>query len=171
MNKKKNKRSPVSAFCSALGTILLIGIIILCVPVTVPKALGYQVYKVVSGSMEPAIPTGSLVFIKGMEASEVEAEDVIAFYGGPGSNSIITHRVVENRVIMGEFVTKGDANEDVDMNPVDYNEFIGKVSFSIPAFGVAAQILTSGEGKIAAAGVIVLAVLLHVLADVLAKRR
>ena len=159
------------ALCSALGTILLIGIIILCVPVTVPKALGYQVYTVVSGSMEPAIPTGSLVFIKGMEASEVEAEDVIAFYGGPGSNSIITHRVVENRVIMGEFVTKGDANEDVDMNPVDYNEFIGKVSLSIPALGVAAQILTSGEGKIAAAGVIVLAVLLHVLAGVLEKRR
>ena len=170
MNKKKNKRSPVPAICSALGTILLIGIIVLCVPVTIPKLLGYEAYTVVSGSMEPAIPTGSLVLIKGVEAREVEAEDVIAFYGGPDSNAIITHRVVENRVIMGEFVTKGDANAENDMNPVKYDEFIGKVALSIPAFGLFAQILTSGEGKVIAAAVIVLSLLLHVLAGFFEKR-
>lgn len=171
MKKRENKKSPVAAICSALGTILLIIIIVLCIPVTIPKAMGYEAYTVVSGSMEPEIPTGSLVLIKGTEAREVQAGDVIAFYGGPDSNAIITHRVVENSVVMGEFITKGDANEKEDMNPVAYSEFIGKVELSIPMLGVAAQILTSQEGKIAAACVIVVAVLLHLLAGVLDRRR
>ena len=38
-----------------------------------------------------------------------ERSDIdIAFYGGKDTNAIITHRVVENRVVMGEFITKGE---------------------------------------------------------------
>lgn len=129
--------------CSALGTILLIVLIVGCLPLTVPRIFGYQLYTVISGSMEPEIPVGSLVYIKGMEPEDVEEKDVIAFYGGRDSNAIITHRVVENRVVMGEFITKGDANQTEDMNPVDYNEFIGRVELSIPAVGGIAQSLTS----------------------------
>ena len=132
--------------------------------------MGYEMYNVISGSMEPAIPTGSLVFVKGVEASSVEAEEVIAFYGGHDSNAIITHRVVENRVVMGEFITKGDANEDVDMNPVTYQELIGRVELTIPMLGVLAQFLTSVTGKIVAAGAIVVAIILHVLAAVFERK-
>ena len=64
--------------------------------------------------MEPAIPTGSLVYIKEMEPKDVQVDDVIAFYGTKDAASIITHRVVENRVLMGEFITKGDANATKD---------------------------------------------------------
>ena len=142
----------------------------MCIPVTLPRAFGYEVYTVISGSMEPAIPTGSMVFVKGMEAAEVEEEDVIAFYGGPDSNAIITHRVVENRVVMGEFVTKGDANEDVDMNPVNYQEFLGRVDLSIPVLGTLAQMLTTTTGKIGAVSAIVAAILCHVLAAVFERK-
>ena len=45
--------------------------------------------------MEPAIPTGSLVYIKEMEPKDVQVDDVIAFYGTKDAASIITHRVVE----------------------------------------------------------------------------
>lgn len=167
---KKNRRSPVPAVCSALGTILFVIIIVLCVPVTLPKMFGCEVYAVVSGSMEPAIPVGSIVYVKDAEPQEIQAEDVIAFYGGPESQTIITHRVVENQVIMGSFITKGDANEEKDMNPIDYEQFLGKVSFSIPGLGMIAQLLTSPSGKIGAAAMIVLAAVLHVLADVIEKR-
>ena len=79
--------------------------------------------------MEPAIPTGSLVYIHETPPEDVAQEEVIAFYGARDSASIITHRVVENRVLMGEFVTKGDANQTEDMNPVPYGNFIGKVVY------------------------------------------
>jgi len=122
LNTKKTKKSPVAAACSALGTALLILLIVICLPLTVPKAFHYHVYTVISGSMEPAIPTGSLVYIKEMEPKDVQVDDVIAFYGTKDAASIITHRVVENRVLMGEFITKGDANATKDMNPAPYDK-------------------------------------------------
>ena len=171
LKTKKNKKNPVAAICSALGTLLLIVLVVACLPLTVPKVLGYQVYTVISGSMEPAIPTGSLVYIKDMEPRDVADGDVIAFYGGHDSNAIITHRVVKNRVVMGEFITKGDANEKEDMNPIPYANFLGRVELSVPVVGELAQMLTSLEGKIAAASMIGLAVILQLIAAVLDRRR
>ena len=171
LKTKKNRKNPVAAICGTLGTLLLIIIVAACLPLTVPKVLGYQMYTVISGSMEPAIPTGSLVYIKGMEPRDVADGDVIAFYGGHDSNAIITHRVVKNRVVMGEFITKGDANEKEDMNPIPYSNFLGRVELSMPVVGELAQMLTSMEGKIAAASMIGLSVILQLLAAVLDRRR
>ena len=163
MSKKQSKKSPVPAICSVLGTAILIFIILICIPFTIPKFLGGQIYTVISGSMEPEIPVGSLVYVEGAQPEDMEVGDVVAFYGGRDANAIITHRVVENRLIMGEFITKGDANQTNDMNPVDYDNFIGKVEWSLPEVGVIAQILTGREGKIAAGSMIGLAVVLHLI--------
>lgn len=171
MKEKKIKKSPVSVICSSLGTILLVVLIIGCIPFTLPKILNYQAYTVISGSMEPEIETGSLVYIGPVEPQDVQVDDVIAFYGGRDSNAIITHRVVENRVIMGEFITKGDANQTNDMNPVPYDELIGRVELIIPKFGVVAQMLSGVQGKIAAGCMIALAVVLHGVAAVLDRTK
>ena len=161
MDKKKTKKRPVAAVCSSLGTVLLIMLVAACLPLTVPRVFGYQLYTVVSGSMEPAIPVGSLLYIQSAQPENMVPDDVIAFYGGRDSTAVITHRVVENREFMGEFITKGDANEKEDMKPVSYDNFIGKVRLAIPAAGKAAQVFSDTPGKIAAAGLIVLAVFLH----------
>lgn len=155
---------------STLGTVLLIILVAVCLPLTVPRVFGYQLYTVVSGSMEPAIPIGSLLYIQETQPEGMEKDDVIAYYGGHDSAAIITHRVVENRVFMGEFVTKGDANEKEDVTPVSYDDFIGKVRLSVPAAGKAAQVFSSTAGKITAAGFIGLAVLLQAVAAVAEKR-
>ena len=171
MKNQKSKKSPVSTICSALGTILLIILILGCIPLTVPRAMGYELYTVITGSMEPNVPVGSLVFVKDVDPVEVQEKDIIAFYGGKDSNAIITHRVVENRVFIGDFITKGDANSDNDMNPVDYEELIGRVELSVPYVGTVAQFLTSLEGKITAASIIGLAVVFNILGSVLDKKK
>lgn len=165
-NKKggRSRRHPAATVLSGLGTILLLLLILACLPLTVPRLFGYHIYSVVSGSMEPAIPTGSLVYIGETELKDVSEGDVIAFYGARDSASIITHRVVENRVLMGEFITKGDANQTSDMTPVPYDNVIGKVMRSIPAAGRVAEMFTSQTGKILAGIVIAAAILLQVLA-------
>lgn len=170
MSRRKHKKSPVAAVCSALGTAMLLILVVLCLPLTVPRAAGYEIYSVISGSMEPEIPVGSLVYIRGEEPENIKEDEIIAFYGAKDSNAIITHRVVENRVVMGEFITKGDANKTNDMNPIPYDNFIGKAVLSIPVLGYAAQMLTSLEGKIAAGAVILAALALHLLASMLEKR-
>ena len=158
--KKEGKRRRSAAlFCNILGTVMLVALVLVCLPLTVPRLFGYHIYTVISGSMEPAIPTGSLVYIQEMEPEDVEADDVIAFYGAKDSASIITHRVVENRVLMGEF-----------MNPASYENFIGKVVKSYPEIGEIAQILTGPEGKVIAGGVIAAAVVLQILASMFERR-
>ena len=169
-NIKKTKKSAGAVLCRSLGTILLAALVLVCLPLTVPRLFGYHIYSVVSGSMEPAIPTGSLVYIRETAPEDVEADDVIAFYSSADSASIITHRVLENRVLMGEFVTKGDANQTEDMNPVPYSNLIGKVVRSFPEIGAMAQILTGKEGKFIAAGVIAAALFLQGMASLLEKR-
>ena len=105
----------VPALCSIAGTLILLGVIAFYLPVSIAHAKGYEVYNVVSGSMEPAIPVGSVIYVETLRPEEVAEGDVIAFHGG---DSVIAHRVVKNRVGEGEFITKGDANAENDMNPV-----------------------------------------------------
>lgn len=165
--EKKSRRRILPAVVRITGTVLLVLLVAACIPLTVPRFLGFQIYSVITGSMEPFIPVGSLVYIKSIEPEDIQEGDVIAFYGAGDSASIITHRVVENRVFMGEFVTKGDANQEEDMNPVPYADFIGRVEHSFPRVGALAELLTSPVGKAAAGGLIAAAILLHILANLL----
>ena len=165
------KRRPLAAALRILGTLLLVLVVAACLPLTAPRLLGYQIYSVISGSMEPAIPTGSLVYIQGCEPAEVQEGEVIAFYGTGEGGAIITHRVLENRVLMGEFVTKGDANPQEDLTPVPYARCIGRAAYSVPHAGVLAEFLTGPKGKLAAGGIILGAVVLQILASVLDRQR
>ena len=156
---------------SALGTILLIVVILACIPLTVPRLMGYQIYSVVTGSMEPEIPIGSMVYVKSIVPKELKEKDVVAFYGGRDTNAIITHRVVYNDLISGQIITKGDANKTTDMNPVSYSNVIGIVEYTLPKVGALAQAFTSTQGKIAAASVVGAAVLLHIVASLFERKR
>ena len=89
-------RKVFPGLCSVLGTLILIGVIAAFLPLTVPRLMGYEIYEVVSGSMEPEIPVGSVIYVKAVQPQEVEAGDVIAFHK---DGSVITHRVEENRYV------------------------------------------------------------------------
>ena len=104
----------IPALCNILGTLILLSVILSCLPPAMARIRGDQIYNVVSGSMEPGIPVGSAIYVQAVEPEAVEEGDVIAFYSG---TSVIAHRVVRNQTVEGEFTTKGDANEQEDMNP------------------------------------------------------
>jgi signal peptidase len=85
-----------------------------------------------TGSMSPAIPTGSIAFVREMPASEISVGDVVTVDRSP--ELPVTHRVVEILGQDGDAVTfrmKGDANADPD--PIDYTkESVRLVMWSIP---------------------------------------
>ena len=128
--KKGGKFFP--ALCNIIGTLILIAVIATSLPLTVPRLLGFEIYSVVSGSMEPALPMGSIVYVEHVEPETVEPGDIIA-YNVDGS--VITHRVMENHFVEGEYVTKGDANEKEDFSNVHYRDLIGRVKYHFPVIG------------------------------------
>lgn len=154
---KTRKHRPAVLLCNTAGTVILVLLILACLPLTLPRLAGYSLYTVISGSMEPEIPVGSLVFVADADPASIEEGDVIAFYGAVDSSAVVTHRVVGNSPVMGEFITKGDANEERDVNPVSYSEFIGKVEHVIPGAGGIAEALTGPFGRRAAGSAIALA--------------
>lgn len=155
--KKKGKPTPLGRFLIFLGTLMMWAAILVCLALAAPRLAGIKTYVVISGSMEPAIPVGSLVYSKTVEPLTLETGDVIVFYsskaaeGGGNTSEIIpiTHRVVLNDTTAGEITTKGDANEQNDVSKVIYNNVEGKVIFHIPHLGYIGAPLSSTMGKVA----------------------
>lgn len=169
MSKSAKRRRGFAGACSCLGTIILVLVIVASIPATVPRLFNCQVYAVISGSMEPSIQVGSLVCVEGYKPENIVEGDVIAFYSDDSSGAVIVHRVVSNRVLGGEFVTKGDANDTEDLHPVSYDRFQGKLIFAIPYMGRILYLTSTPEGKLASVSVIFLAAMLHVVAAILRK--
>lgn len=135
----------VPALCNVIGTLILLAVIAASLAITVPRFMGYGIYNIVSGSMEPEIPVGSVIYVEEVRPEEIQKREIIAFQSG---ESVIAHRVMENKVVEGEFTTKGDANAENDMQPVAYDQLIGRVARHYPMLGVMMEVYTSKVGKV-----------------------
>ncbi len=115
----------------------LIGLIALLLIITIfPITGNYKFFIVESGSMNPAIKTGSIVIVK--PNSQYKLGDIITF--GANKNKVpTTHRIYEIKNDNGRisYITKGDANNAPDLNIVKSGSIIGKVLFSVPFVGYA----------------------------------
>ena len=159
--RKKGGRIILPALCGIVGTLIILVVIAALLPTTLSRFMGFEVYNVVSDSMTPRIPKGSLVFVRSAEAGEIRAGEVIAYdsYG-----AVTVHRVKENRTLEGEFITKGDANEEEDLAPVPYSALIGRVERSVPYLGELTSMMSSPLGKIYMFAFLLCGVLFNVLA-------
>ncbi len=132
------------ALCGFLGTLILTAVILSALPLTVPRLMGYEIYTVVSGSMEPTLPVDSLVYVEPADPAEIQPGEIVAFWR---DGTVVTHRVVENRREENSLVTRGDANDMEDMDPVSYLNLIGRVKYHVPGLGMLMLYYVSAEGK------------------------
>ena len=152
---------------TVLGGFAVFLVVLLCLPFSVPRLLGYSCYVVSSGSMEPEIPIGSVIYVKPAEPEGIREGDVIAFQSG---DSVIAHRVVRNQKVEGTFKTKGDANAGEDMNDVGYAALIGQVTAHYPLLGQMLVLYTSNIGKAYAVCFAACGAMLNILAGRLRER-
>ena len=150
-----------SVICRLFGWIILLGVIAALVPVTVPRFMGYEIYNVVSGSMEPEMPVGSIAYVKAIDPVMLE-DGEIAAYATEGS--VIMHRVVSNHKVEGYLITKGDANEDEDIKEVQYANVRGRVVKHYPVIGQLMMLLSNTLGKVLLLCLALCGVLLNVIA-------
>jgi len=124
-----------------LVTIIVLIMVVMTIALSVfPAPGGYRTFVVQSGSMEPAVKTGSVVIISPQETYQIG--DVITFQNDLNvdlkkSGATTTHRITEIKDDEGRetYVTKGDANDTADRKNVANSWVLGKMRFTIPYLG------------------------------------
>ena len=158
-----SKKEPVNRLLSILSVILCV----LLVPIlifnctliiksytnkdAVPDFAGYRPFIVMTGSMEPVIMSGDLIFTKTIDPNDIKAGDIISFTDPAGNGvSVVTHRVVEviNEANGLSFRTKGDANNAEDQDLVPASKILGIYLTRISGMGSAVMFMQTTTGLI-----------------------
>lgn len=156
----------------AITTVLIGVVVVLAILLVGARVIGLQVLTVLSGSMEPTYHTGSLIYVKEVDAFELEAGQVITFM--LNEDTVATHRIVEvvpdaENAEVVRFKTKGDANETEDGSLVHYKNVIGTPVFTIPYLGFVANYIQNPPGMYVAIAAGAFILMLSFIPDLFAK--
>ena len=123
----------------ALSAALLVIVLGLAAAIIViPKASGSIPLTVLTSSMEPGLPPGTLVIVRPIDPDDIVIGNVVTYQIRSGEPDVITHRVIEiNTSTDGSrsFVFKGDNNSDADPEAILPLQIKGDVWYSIPYVG------------------------------------
>lgn len=163
----ETKEKQILGRVSKAVTVLLVLVVVLCLYVVVQvlnngyvNICGFVMFRVVTGSMEPTVPVGSLLISHQVDISAVELGDIVCFHTENAQiyGSVVTHRVVD--ICTGTdgailLQTKGDANLVADGYLVGQENFIGKVVWYTGGDGVLATGFSFLTDKVGFLGCIV----------------
>lgn len=158
------------ALCVVFVPLLLINVTLIVKSYTspdkVPDFLGYKPFIVLSGSMEPSVMTGDMVFVKETDPDSLKVGDVIAYKSG---SAVVTHRIVEVKSENGEtrYVTQGDANNAADQGMVKPADVEGIYQRRVAGAGNLAMFMQTTTGMIL---FVVCPLVLFVLWDVIRRQ-
>jgi signal peptidase len=156
------QKSPLRRVLSTAGTVLTVAIVAFVLflfavlllgrreGVNGVSLLGYRMFMVLSGSMEPEYPEGSVVFTRETPFEDIAPGDVITFYS-PVLEDLVTHRVVSAEFLDPDgyaYVTKGDANAREDDQRAYSWDVLGTVRFKVPFLGYVVDLLRTVWGLI-----------------------
>ena len=130
---------------NVISTFLVVLVVCFAVFLMGSRLLGYRVFNVISGSMEPTYSVGSLIYVKQVNPYDIKEGTAITFVLNEDL-VVATHRVVEIDEENQYFYTKGDANDTVDSAPVHFNNLIGVPKFHIPLLGYVSDFIQNPPG-------------------------
>jgi signal peptidase len=115
-----------------------------------PRSGLYATFTVLTASMEPDIPPGSIVVVVPTPVDDIKLGDVISFTSRQPPYPTLSHRVIgfgESDDGARVFKTKGDANLLPDPWEVRYPGRAGKVILVLPGAGYVMAASTSAAGR------------------------
>ena len=122
-----------------LASIVALLKVVLAKPGEAPNFFGYSLFRVMTGSMEPTIPTNSLIVVQRTDPQQLVEGDIITFYsrdpalmGEPNTHRIISFEQDGDQRLIH---TKGDANNIEDHYAAHEEDVIGRVVFSSEKIG------------------------------------
>lgn len=149
-----------------LGGTLAWGVILasvgaLVAAVVVPRLIGATPYSVLTGSMRPDRPPGTLVIVRPVPIDDIRVGDVVTYQLRSGRPEVVTHRVVAvgSRPVVGTILqTQGDANDVPDEEWVREAQLRGRVAYSVPYLGHVDGVLSGREHSVLVNGAALLLV-------------
>jgi len=161
MKKRKNILKILASGIAILLCIILIPILVMNLtiivksylnPNEVPDFLGIKPFIVVTGSMEGTIDGGDFIVTKVVDPETLEVGDIISY---SIDSSVITHRIIEKTEVDGQpaFITKGDANNTEDQEPVTFDQVESIYLFRIAGMGTLAMFMQTPVGMLVFIGV------------------
>ena len=144
------KRSRFKLLRSKLGTLATAAVAILAVALVGAKILGFRTFTVMSGSMEPDYPVGSMIYVQPADYKSLQVGDVISYVAN-NDKTVVTHRIVgievdEKDPTVLRFRTQGDANSSPDAALVHYKNVLGTPILTIPYLGYIAHNIQQPPG-------------------------
>lgn len=145
---------------NTLAWLVILGIAaVLTVAVLVPRVSGATPYTVLTGSMAPAMPAGSLVVTRPAVADEIGVGAVVTYQLKSGEAAMVTHRVVATSYDGTgrlRLQTQGDANEAPDAQWVRPEQIRGVLWYSVPHLGHVNNLITGSQERLAVTAAVAL---------------
>ena len=152
----------------AEGAVGLVLLVVLSLTTFVPGLMGWVPLTVLTGSMSPRIPAGSLVVMRNLsqeEADNLPVGAVVTYVPDAGSTELVTHRVVAVTAVQdgtARYTVKGDANAEADPGLVEGQQVLGIMRYHVPYLGYMLKIV-SPEVKSVARVVLASALMVYAL--------
>jgi signal peptidase len=132
--------------------VILATSVVVTIAVLVPRIGGATPYVLLTGSMRPTMPPGTLVVVRPTPASHLGIGDVVTYQLRSGDPTVVTHRVVAvGRRGDGTpvFQTKGDANDVADAGWVRPVQVKGERWYAVPYLGYLTTLVTGQQRHVA----------------------
>jgi signal peptidase len=126
-----------------LALVLLLAALV----VAIPAFSGSTALTILTSSMEPAYPPGTLIVVRPLAATEIRIGDAITYQLESGQPEVVTHRVTAISSTGGDlsFTTRGDNNGADDEKPVLPVQVNGRVWYSVPYVGYVNTLLSGAN--------------------------
>jgi signal peptidase len=131
------------------GTLLVIVLALGALVIVVPAISGGAALTVLTQSMEPKLPPGTLIIIRPTPIGDIKLGDVLTYQIKSGQPEVVSHRVISRSVDTEgrtTFITKGDNNDLPDAGSVRKVQIKGTLWYSIPWLGYVNNLL-GGQGR------------------------
>ena len=134
-------------------------VVVLGLGVVIPKLGGATAYTILTGSMRPKMPPGTLVVVKPVEPEQVRVGDVLTYQIESGKRAVATHRVERVEINLAgkySFIMKGDANDVADPTPVRPEQVRGKRWYAVAYLAYPSLLVDGDIREVAVMGAVVL---------------
>ena len=116
---------------------ILYVLILIYLVIFIPSFWGHKPLVVISGSMEPTLHVGGILYYEEININDFDKDDIIVYQL---NKHTISHRIVD--ITENGFLTKGDNNKSIDTYEVEKQQVIGKgTNWSIPYIGYYADFI------------------------------